>query len=177
MANTLSYINDSVLGESRNTAKITSETSTRNKVAFFKNSLVLIRNEELDIAYKRSEMNSSLDKCRLIFYINNKTSTAKQVNIRYDYQHDYFDMRLQEKLSHIPPKSQGREVLEITCISKVDLNGVTDMHVDIGDVTYDLWLPVSFIVFKEVKDYRLSEDTMEMTVLPDRQFSSFTTLQ
>lgn len=62
-------------------------------------------------------------------------------------------------------------------ISKTDLNGVTDMHVEIGETTYDLWLPVSFIRFKEAQNHRLPSDTMEMTVLPDRQFSSFNTLQ
>lgn len=54
MAQTLSYINDSVLGESRNMVKMTGEVSTRNKVAFFKSSLVLIRSGEVEIAFKRS---------------------------------------------------------------------------------------------------------------------------
>jgi hypothetical protein len=44
LAQTLPYINDSVLGESRNIVNMNKEVSTRNKVAFFKNSLVLIRN-------------------------------------------------------------------------------------------------------------------------------------
>ena len=44
LAQTLPYINDSILGESRNIVNMTKEVSTRNKVAFFKNSLVLIRN-------------------------------------------------------------------------------------------------------------------------------------
>lgn len=65
----------------------------------------------------------------------------------------------------------------MTLISKTDLNGVTDMHVEIGEAIYDLWLPVSFIRFKETQDHRLPSDTMEMTVLPDRQFSSFNILQ
>jgi hypothetical protein len=43
MARTLSFINDEVLGESRMNARISSQTCTRNKVAFFKNSLVLLR--------------------------------------------------------------------------------------------------------------------------------------
>ena len=46
-----------------------------------------------------------------------------------------------------------------------------------GDDIYDLWLPVSFIHFKEDKDYRMPKDMMEMVVLPDRQFASFTSLQ
>lgn len=51
------------------------------------------------------------------------------------------------------------------------------MHVEVGDAIFDLWLPVSFIRFKEDKDYRLSSDTMEMTVLPDRQFANFSSMQ
>jgi hypothetical protein len=86
MAHTLSYVNDSALGESRHEAKMNRETSTRNKVAFFKNSLTLIRNSEVDIAFKRSELNERMDKIRLIFYINNKTETVKRVSLNYEYQ-------------------------------------------------------------------------------------------
>ena len=64
-------------------ARISSETATRNKVAFFKNSLVLIRNPEFEIAYKRSDVNSSIDRLRLIFYVNNKTANPQRVNFRY----------------------------------------------------------------------------------------------
>lgn len=62
---------------------MSSTTSTRNKVAFFKNSLVLVREVDLEIAYKRSEMNENLDKIRIIFYINNKTSARKTINFHY----------------------------------------------------------------------------------------------
>ena len=86
MANTLSYINDDVLGESRNMARITSQTATRNKVAFFKNSLVLVRSADLDIAYKKSDLNPTMDKIRLIFYLNNKSSRTHRVNITYEAQ-------------------------------------------------------------------------------------------
>jgi hypothetical protein len=33
---------------------IDSKTCTRNKVAFFKNSMVLVRDDDIEIAYKRS---------------------------------------------------------------------------------------------------------------------------
>ena len=65
---------------------MTSQAATRNKVAFFKNSLVLIRSADLDIAYKKSDLNASLDKIRLIFYVNNKSSKAQRVNISYEIQ-------------------------------------------------------------------------------------------
>jgi hypothetical protein len=65
-------------------------------------------------------------------------------------------MQILEKLSEIGPKSQGREVAEVTLISKADLNAVTDMRVDLGDLAYDLWLPINFIAFKSTKDYRIT---------------------
>ena len=64
-------------------ARISSQTATRNKVAFFKNSLVLIREADLEIAYKKSDLNATMDKIRLIFYVNNKSSKAKRVSISY----------------------------------------------------------------------------------------------
>lgn len=73
---------------------MSSSVSTRNKVAFFKNSLVIVRDHDVDIAFKRSEMNESLDKLRIIFYVNNKTSTRKNVNFNYDYQPTYFAIRV-----------------------------------------------------------------------------------
>ncbi len=54
MANTLSYLNEEAVNESRQMVSMSSATSTRNKVAFFKNSLVLIREPDTEIAYKRS---------------------------------------------------------------------------------------------------------------------------
>lgn len=89
-----------------------------------------------------------MNKIRLIIYIHNKSPNPKRIYISYEYQHEYFDLNVQEKLVKVEPRSQGREVLEVTLISKTDLNGVTDMHVEIGDTTYDLWLPLSFIKFK-----------------------------
>jgi hypothetical protein len=108
MANTLSYVNDSVVNESRQMISMSSTTSTRNKVAFFKNSLVLVRDAELEIAYKRSEMNQTLDKLRIIFYINNKTNTKKNVNFHYEYQQQYFAITTIEKLATVEGNSQGR---------------------------------------------------------------------
>lgn len=90
MANTLSYANEEAVNESRQMVSMTSTTSTRNKVAFFKSSLVLVREADLEIAYKRSEMNETLDKLRIIFYLNNKTATRKTVNFHYEYQQQYF---------------------------------------------------------------------------------------
>lgn len=47
MARTLNYENNSdFLNASRKETKIDSKTSTRNKVAFFKKSLVIVRNHD-----------------------------------------------------------------------------------------------------------------------------------
>ena len=43
----------------------------------------------------------------------------------------------------MPAKSQGREVLTIELISRLDLNGVTDIHVQVDESIYDLWLPIN----------------------------------
>lgn len=47
----------------------------RQKIAFFKKSMVLVKSPEFDIAFKRSDFNYQMDKLRLILYVNNKTST------------------------------------------------------------------------------------------------------
>jgi hypothetical protein len=122
-------------------------------------------------------MNQAMTKLRIIFYVNNKSDQAKRINIHYDFQPDYFDLVVEEKLTQLKPRAQGREVLELTLISKTDLNGVTDMHIQIGEAIYDLWLPANFICFKKTNDHRLGSDSVEMTVLPDRQFSSFSNVQ
>ncbi len=98
-------------------------------MAFFKNSLVLVRNSEVEIAFKKSDMNERMDKVRIILYVYNKTPVQKMANINYEYQQEYFDIRVKEKLTRIPSKGQGREELEVSLISKVDLNGVTDLHI------------------------------------------------
>ena len=156
MAHTLSFINESAIGESRQMARMSSATATRNKVAFFKSSLVLIRNSDVEIAYKRSELNESLDKVRLIFYVNNKTPHNVPVNFSYQPQSEYFYVHVAEKLSMVRGNSQGREVVEVTLVSSVDLNGVTDMKVDVGSNGYDLWLPVCFISFKQAQQHNVT---------------------
>jgi hypothetical protein len=39
-------------------------------------------------------MNESLDKIRIIFYINNKTPARKTVNFHYEYQQQYFSINV-----------------------------------------------------------------------------------
>ncbi len=117
-------------------------------------------------------MNETCDKLRIIFYINNKSSSSKAVNFHYEYQEQYFNIKVAEKLSMVEAGAQGREVVEVELISKNDLNGVTDLHISVGDKMYDLWLPASFIRFTKTDRYRMSSQVAEMVVVPDRQFAS-----
>lgn len=45
----------------------------RQKIAFFKKSMVLVKSPDFDIAFKRSDFNFQMDKLRLIVYVNNKS--------------------------------------------------------------------------------------------------------
>lgn len=49
-----------------------------------------------------------MDKSRIIFYVNNKTNKTKRVTFNYEYQADYFALKVEEKISQVPPKIQGR---------------------------------------------------------------------
>jgi hypothetical protein len=55
---------------------------------------VLVKEQDLDIAFKKSDFNSSMDKIKIIIYINNKTSVMKRASINYEYQNDYFDIKV-----------------------------------------------------------------------------------
>ena len=67
-------------------------TSTRNKVGFFKKSLILVKDDDAEIAFKRSSMNSAMDELRVIFYINNKTLYQQQVDIQYRDDGNNYDI-------------------------------------------------------------------------------------
>ena len=69
-----------------------------------------------------------MDKIRLIFYINNKTNRPRRVSITYEYQIEYFNLKVEEKITKVAPRSQGREAITIDLISRIDLNGVSDVH-------------------------------------------------
>lgn len=56
----------------------------RNKVAFYKKSLVLVRDDpNFELAFKRSELNRELDTVRIIFYVNNKQQYPQAVSFKY----------------------------------------------------------------------------------------------
>ncbi len=47
--------------------------------------MVLVKGDDFDIAYKRSDFNSQMDRLRLILYINNKDYRKFTCSIDYDY--------------------------------------------------------------------------------------------
>jgi hypothetical protein len=80
----------------------TAAALTRNKVAFFKKSLVLIRDDpQLEVAFKRSNLNPELDTVRLIFYVNNKSVTDSYVIITYEYDESMYHIQIGEKLTTV----------------------------------------------------------------------------
>lgn len=161
------------LNASRNLVAIDSLTSTRNKVAFFKNSLVIVRDQEYEIAFKRSSLDPSMARMRIILYINNKTSNNEVADIEYDYELNYYILHVSEKMRNLYPHQQSREVLEIelncTC---PDLNSAVDVHITIGSRKYDLWLPICFVEWTP-ETVAAHGPSSFMVVQPDRQFSTY----
>lgn len=45
---------------------------------------------------------------RIIFYLNNKTNAKKKINFTYEYQHEYFQIEVIEKLTCVDSQAQGR---------------------------------------------------------------------
>ena len=94
--------------ESETNKYIDSKTSTRNKVGFFKDSLILIKNDSFEVAFKRSALVPSKDRARIIFFVKNKTSKNLSVNFHYEYDAGYFKLKVNEKLQSVPPHGQSR---------------------------------------------------------------------
>lgn len=61
------------------------KTAVRNKIAFFKNAGVIVRDQDLEIAYKRSE-GSNLAANRIILYFNNKINKPRIVKVYYQFE-------------------------------------------------------------------------------------------
>lgn len=61
------------------------KTAARNKIAFFKNAGVIVRDQDLEIAYKRSE-GSNLTANRVILYFNNKVNKPRVIRVYYQFE-------------------------------------------------------------------------------------------
>lgn len=82
------------MNASKNEIAIDSVTSTRNKVAFFKNSLAIYRDDFVEIAFKRSNLEQTYSQVRIIFYVNNKSASNEPVRIEYDYETTYYNFKV-----------------------------------------------------------------------------------
>lgn len=98
------------------------KTIARNKAAFFKPKMILSKDNDYEIAYKKSDLEGNFDKLRIIFYVNNKTPFDRQVKINYDYLEEYYDVSVKEKMTEVRSHKEAREVLEIKLKSTYDLN-------------------------------------------------------
>ncbi len=70
--------------------------------------MVLVKTPDFDIAFKRSDFNSQMDRLRLILYVNNKDSRRFNCLIEYDFDHEDFDIITKKKLNIVEGRSQGR---------------------------------------------------------------------
>jgi hypothetical protein len=70
----------------------------KNKIAFLKSNGVIVRENEFEIGYKRTESNN-LSTNRIILYFNNKSNKNKLINVYYSAEPDYFDINVQEKVN------------------------------------------------------------------------------
>ena len=82
------------LNASKNLLAMDGVISTRNKVAFFKKSLVLVREPSFEIAYKKSELDQQMRTIRLIFYVNNKADHSVAVEIDYDFDLEHYTVEV-----------------------------------------------------------------------------------
>lgn len=71
--------------------------------------MVISKGQDFDIAFKRSDFNTQMDKLRLILYINNKDLRRYNCMIDYDYDREDFDIIVRKKLQVVEGRSQGRE--------------------------------------------------------------------
>lgn len=123
-------------------------TLLRNKVAFYKKSLVLVRDDpNFELAFKRSELTKELDTARIIFYVNNKRDHNQAVSFKYEYDHTLYTIKAGDKLSNVAPLSQGREELIVT----INDNGQPSFivcHLTVGTTSIDFVVPIFFFKFK-----------------------------
>lgn len=70
--------------------------------------MVLVKGEDYDIAFKRSDFNSQMDRLKLIIYINNKDSRGKNCSIDYDFDLSDYDLNVLRKVNYVEGRNQGR---------------------------------------------------------------------
>lgn len=152
-----------------------SRTVGKNKTAFFKKTGILIREDEFEIAYKRSdpEERDNFSSVRIILYFNNKTGLQKNVDTDYEYESNYYDLDVKEKLRDIKAFKQGREVIEIKLKSSAtDINSVVEATVNLDGKKFKIWIPAMFIKIVRKTDSFYTEAMGSKTILPHKYFRS-----
>lgn len=63
--------------------------------------MIIAKGQDFDIAFKRSDFNTQMDKLRLILYINNKETRSFNCDIEYDFDREDFDVIIRKKLQNV----------------------------------------------------------------------------
>ena len=144
----------------------------RNKVAFFKKSLVLIRDDlNYELAFKRSDLNKEKDTLRVIFYINNKQSFPQSTTFDYEYDRSLYSISQGTKLSSVNTYSQGREELVIKCLDDNSEMKSIVCHLTVGDSTVDFVVPAFFFKFDTGAPTLIVDQSSTRVIQVDKQFS------
>ena len=109
------------------------QTVYRNKLAFFKPTGILVRNDDLEIGYKKSALDYTRSRQKIILYFHNKTREDKRLEVFYDYEQEYYDISAKEKVNSVAGFKQAREVVEVELRkNRKDLNSVVEMMIKVG---------------------------------------------
>lgn len=147
-------------------------TAIRNKVAFFKSSGLIVREQDFEIAYKRTEANNQASN-RIILYFNNKTNQPHRISVKYEWEPNYYDLMVSEKVNEVGGLKQAREVVEVQLMNGNDINSVIEANVDIDGRKYKLWLPVMFIQLSKPREGGMQPtDKSTKIVYPSKLFSN-----
>lgn len=151
----------------------------REKIAFFKKSMVLYKGEHFDIAYKRSDLNVEFDRLRVILYVNNKDNKRVDCVVEYDYEREDYDLTVRRRMERVEARGQGREEIEIYLRNASDFGSLITAKVLVGSVMKKIVIPALFIDFDS--NYRLQFENIgyiernlaaPLTIKPMGQFAT-----
>jgi hypothetical protein len=72
-----------------------------------------VKDSKFEIAFKRSNLDSSLSKVRIVFYVNNKSAVNLSVDFQYKFEKRLFSLSVTEKLRYVDAHQQSREAVEV----------------------------------------------------------------
>ena len=101
------------------------QTVYRNKLSYFKSSGILVRDDDFQIGYKKSSLDFHRSRQKTILYFHNKTRNDQKVQVFYDYQQNYYDLNIKEKVKYINAFKQAREVVQVSLNDyRQDINSI-----------------------------------------------------